>query len=82
MQNCVKKPGAHLTGAVNHKLWHDQLGGPVPHTAVHSGLSPRVVVVAEEVDGLVVLPGDGTETSPATEFVPATFSQPLAKFLG
>ena len=46
MQNCVKKPGAHLPGVVNHKLWHCQLCEPVPHTPVHSGRSPWVVVVA------------------------------------
>ena len=33
-------------------------------------------------DGLPVLPGDGTQSSPAPEFVPATFGQPLAEFLG
>ena len=49
---------------------------------VHSGHSPRVVVVAQEVDGLAVLPGDFTQASPAPEFVPATFGQPLAEFLG
>ena len=49
---------------------------------VHSGHSPGVVVVAQELDGLAVLPGDGTQTSPAPEFVPATFGQPLAEFLG
>ena len=32
----------------------------------------RVVVVAQEVDGLAVLPGDGTQTSPAPEIIPAT----------
>ena len=54
---------------------------PVPHTHVHSGRSPQVVVVAQEVDGLAVLPGNGTETSPALEFVQAMFGQPLAEFL-
>ena len=49
---------------------------------VHSGCSPRVVVVAQEVDGLAVLPGDGTQSSPASEFIPATFGQPPAEFLG
>ena len=49
---------------------------------VHSGRSPRVVVVAQEVDGLAVLPDDGTETSPVLEFVQVTFGQPLAEFLG
>ena len=57
---CEKKPGAHLPGAVNHKLWRGQLCDPVPHTPVHSGCSPQVMVVAPEVNGLVVhtdLPG-------------------------
>ena len=85
MQNCVKKPAAHLPGVVNHKLWHCQLCEPVPHMPVHNGRSPWVVVVAlvvaQEVDGIVVLPGDGTQTSPVPEFVPAMFSQPLAEFL-
>ena len=54
---CEKKPGANLPGVVHHKLWRGQLLEPVPHTPVHSGRSPRVVVVAQEVDGLVVLPG-------------------------
>ena len=49
---------------------------------VHGGRSPGVVVVAQEVDGLAVLPGDGTQSSPAPEFVPATFGQPPAEFLG
>ena len=49
---------------------------------VHSGRSPRVVVVAQEVDGLAVLSGDGTQCSLAPQFVPATFGQPLAEFLG
>ena len=40
------------------------------------------MVVAQEVDGLAVLPGDGTQSSPAPEFVPATFGQPPAEFLG
>ena len=39
------------------------------------------MVVAQEVDGLAVLPGDGAQTSLAPEFVPATFSQPPAEFL-
>ena len=84
MQNCVKRSRGqtyHLPGVVNHKLWRGQLRQLVPHTAVHSGRSPRVVVVAQEVDGLAVLPGDGTQTSPAPEFVSATFSQPPAEFL-
>ena len=53
-----------------------------PHTPVHSERSPRVAVVAQEVDGLAVLPGDGTQTSLAPEFIPATLGQPLAEFLG
>ena len=79
---CEKKPGANLPGVVHHKLWRGQLREPVPHTPVHGGRSPRVVVVAQEVDGLAVLPGDGTQSSPAPEFVPATFGQPPAEFLG
>ena len=79
---CEKKPGANLPGVVHHKLWRGQLREPVPHTPVHSGRSPRVVVVAQEVDGLAVLPGDGTQSSPAPEFIPATFDQPPAEFLG
>ena len=35
-----------------------------------------------EVDGLAVLPGDGTQSSPAPRFIPATFGQPPAEFLG
>ena len=79
---CEKKPGANLPGVVHHKLWRGQLRDPVPHPPVHSGRSPRVVVVAQEVDGLAVLPGDGTHSSLAPEFVPATFGQPPAEFLG
>ena len=77
-----KKPGANVPGVVNHKLWRSQLRELVPHMPVHSGRSPQVVVVAQELDGLAVLPGDGTQTSPAPELVPATFGQPLAEFLG
>ena len=40
------------------------------------------MVVAQEVDELAVLPGDGTQSSLAPEFVPATFGQPPAEFLG
>ena len=79
---CEKKPGAYLPGVVNHKLWCSQLCEPVSHTPVHSERSPRVTVVAQEVDGLAVLPGDGTQTSPAQELVLATFGQHPAKFLG
>ena len=79
---CAKKPGANLPGVVHHKLWRGQPSEPVPHTPVHSGRSPRVVVVAQEVDGLAVLPGDGTQSSPAPEFVLATFGQPSSDFLG
>ena len=79
---CEKKPGANLPGVVHHKLWHGQLREPVPNTPVHSGRSSRVVVVAQEVDGLAVLPGDGTQSSPAPEFVPATLGQLPAEFLG
>ena len=78
MQNCVKRSrGANLPGVVQHKLCER-----VPHTPVHSECSPRVMVVAQEVDGLAVLPCDGTQSSPAPEFVPATFGQPPAEFLG
>ena len=49
---------------------------------VHSGPSPRVMVVAQEVDGLAVHPGDGTQTSPARQFLPAPFCQPPAELLG
>ena len=79
---CENKPVANLPGVVHHKLWRSQLGEPVPHTPVHSGRSARVAVVAQEVDGLAVLPGDGTQSSPVLEFVPATFGQPPAEFLG
>ena len=72
---------ANLPGVVNHDLWRGQLSEPVSHMPVHSGHSPRVVVIAQEVDGLAVLPGDGTQTSPAAEFVPATFGQHPAEFL-
>ena len=83
MQDRVKRNrGPNLPGVVHHKLWRGQLREPVPHTPVHGGRSPRVVVVAQEVDGLAVLPGDGTQSSPAPEFVPATFGQPPAEFLG
>ena len=61
---------------------HGQLREPVPHTPAHSGRSPRVVAVAQEVDWLMVLPGDGTQSSLAPEFVPAMFGQPPAEFLG
>ena len=43
---------------------------------------PRVMVVAQEVDGLAVLPGNGTQASPAPEFILATFGQLPAEFLG
>ena len=79
---CEKKPEANIPGVAYHKLWHGQLREPFPHTPVHSGHSPRVVVVAQEVDGLAVLPGNGTQSSLALEFVPATFGQPPAEFLG
>ena len=79
---CEKKPGVKLLGVVHHKLWRGQLRKPVPHMPVHSGRSPRVMVVAQEVDGPAVLPGDGTQSSPAPEFVKAMFGQPPAEFLG
>ena len=68
--------------SINICFSHSQLRKPVPLTLVHSGHSLRVMVVAQEVDGLAVLPGDGTQTFPATDFVPATFGQPPAEFLG
>ena len=70
-----------LINLINHKLWHGQLCQPVPHEPVHSGRSSLVVIVAQKVDGLAVLPGDVTHTSQAPEFIPATFGQPLAEFL-
>ena len=57
MQNCVKRSRG-LT-------YLAQLREPVPHTPVQSGRSPQVVVGAHEVDALAVLPGDGTQSSPA-----------------
>ena len=77
-----KKRGANLPGVVHHNLWRGQLRETVPHTPVHSGRSPRVMVVAQEVDGLAVLPADGAQSSQAPEFIPATFGQPPAEFLG
>ena len=62
-------------------LWRGQLSESVHHMPVHSGCSPRVVVVAQEVDGLPVFPSNGTQTSPAPEFVLATLGQPLTEFL-
>ena len=70
------------TGVVNHNLWHSQVREPVPQTPVHSARSSMVMVVAQEVDGFVVLPGNGTQISPVQEFVLAMFGQPLVKFLG
>ena len=40
-------------------------------TSHNSRHSPCVVVVAKEIDGLAVLQGDGTQTSPGPEFLPA-----------
>ena len=79
---CEKLLEANLPGVVNHKLWRSQLCEPVPHTPVHNGRSPQGRVVAQEVVGLAVLPGDGTQTSPALEFILAMFGQPLAQSLG
>ena len=76
-----KKQGAYLRSVVNFKLWCGQLCKPVTHMPVHCVGSPWVVVVAQEVEGLEVLLGDGTETSLACEFIAAMFGQPLAKFL-
>ena len=81
MQNCVKKARAYLPGVVNYKLSCGQMCKPVHHMPLHSRSSPRVVVVAQEVDGLAVLPGNGTQTSLAPEFIPAMFGQSLAQFL-
>ena len=39
------------------------------------------MVVAKEMDGLVVIPGDDIHISLGPEYVVAMFSQPLAKFL-
>ena len=75
---------------------HDNVGivGIGPNDKLHKeNARPAVVasrlvhacrgkVVAQEVDGLAVLPGDGTQTFPAPEFVAAMFGQPLADFLG
>ena len=78
MQNCVKRSrGLTYLLVVYHKLWRGQLREP----PVHSGRFPQVVVVAQKADGPAVLPGDGTQSSPALEFVLATFSQPPAEFL-
>ena len=82
MQNCVKKAGSSLAWCSQLQAVEQSTVRACPHTPVHSGCSPRVVVVAQEVDGLAVLPDDGTETSPAPEFVQVTFGQPLAEFLG
>ena len=41
---CKKKPGAHLSVVVNHKLWCGQLWQPVPHMPVYCGC--WVVIVA------------------------------------
>ena len=75
------KREAKLEYQVHHKQWRGQLREPVPHTPVHSGCSPRVMVVAQEVFGLAVLPGHGIQSSPAPKFVPAMFGQPPAEFL-
>ena len=79
MQNCVKR-----SRELTYLVWSTTSCGavncgsrpPTCHTPVHSGCSPQ------EVDGLAVLPGDGTQTSLAPEFVRVTFCQPPAKFLG
>ena len=76
-----KKPGAPLPCVVNHKLWRSQLCEPIPHTPVHSGYSLLVVVVAQEVDGLAVVPSDSTQISVTPESIPATFCQALGKFM-
>ena len=54
----MKILGARLPGVVNHKVWHNQLCEHFPHMPVHHGGSPQMVVVAQEVDGFVVLLGD------------------------
>ena len=53
----------------------------VPHMPVHLGGSRLVVVVAQEVDRLAVLPGNGTHIFPALVFISVSFGQPVAKFI-
>ena len=77
---CEKKPLAYLP-VVNHNLWCSQLCEIVHRMPVQIGRSPRVMVVAQEVDWLAVLPGDGTKASSAPEFILAMFSQPRVQFL-
>ena len=80
MQNCVKKAGSSLTWCSQPQAV--ERSTVRAHMPVNSGHSPQVMIVAQEVDGLAFLAGYGTQTSPAPEFVPAAFGQPLAKFLG
>ena len=47
---------------------------------VHCGGPPQVMLVAQEVDQIAILPEDGTQIS-APEFVLPMFSQLLPKFL-
>ena len=73
--NFMKKQGTHIPGVVNHKLWRGQLSKPVPQMPVLHGGFHWVMVVAQEVNGLAVLPCDDTQISLALEFLAATFGQ-------
>ena len=81
MQNCVKRAGNSLTWCSQPQAVVQSNVQACPHMPDHCGGSPRVVVVAQEVDVHAVLPGDGTQASLAPELVPATLGQPRAKFL-
>ena len=52
-----------LCSQFDHKLRRGQLCKPVPQMPVDRGGPPQVVVVAQEVDVPVVVPGDGTENT-------------------
>ena len=69
-----------LAYLVNHKLCHSKLCEPVSHTPVHCGGTPRVVIVAQEVNGFVVLPGDGPQIITALD-QPCLVSLLLAAWL-
>ena len=73
MQNCVKKAWSSLTWCSKPQAGEQ--------STVHHGGSPWFGVVSQKVDGLAVLSDDSTQMSLALEFLPATFGQPLAKFL-